>query len=306
MVPYHLGVAFILKSRSSMFEDAQKIGASSGGALIALLSMIELQQWPSFCNLLFSELIVQRKSYFSPARINLQSYVTKFFDLLPPNIHQLANDRLFISTTKFPKFTNAIYSHFESREELKDVVLATCFLPYASGIMPPKIKGKKHIDGLFSKNFIEFDDCETVIITPHPCNNASIKPTQKLNPYFSIDIGNMNLPVEPSNMLQVLRCFTQPRLVDCRSYFEQGMVDTLTYLTENGHIEAQKPHSNQILETIYEIVENFATMDTKNCIEPTSIINTLQMFLGATAINNSKQSGESDNLKDKTKNNVNK
>ena len=56
MVPYHLGVAFILKSRSSMFEDAQKIGASSGGALIALLSMIELQQWRNF---LFNENLVE-------------------------------------------------------------------------------------------------------------------------------------------------------------------------------------------------------------------------------------------------------
>ena len=65
MVPYHLGVAFILKSRSSMFEDAQKIGASSGGALIALLSMIELQQWRIF--FLFNENLVKINLFLPPS-----------------------------------------------------------------------------------------------------------------------------------------------------------------------------------------------------------------------------------------------
>ena len=65
------------------------------------------------------------------------------FQILPENIHVLANGRLHVSVTKVIDGTNTVCSNFSSKRELIQVVSSSAFIPVFSGQLPGKYRGSE-------------------------------------------------------------------------------------------------------------------------------------------------------------------
>ena len=50
-----------------------------------------------------------------------------------------------MSLTKVYDGKNMVVNQFDTREELIDVILASCFIPIFSGIVPPRYRGHRVI-----------------------------------------------------------------------------------------------------------------------------------------------------------------
>lgn len=61
-------------------------------------------------------------------------------EVLPPNAHELVNGKINISVTRVSDGKNCILSHFETRADLIQAILCSCFIPFWSGYIPPKFQ----------------------------------------------------------------------------------------------------------------------------------------------------------------------
>ncbi|XP_052401984.1 LOW QUALITY PROTEIN: patatin-like phospholipase domain-containing protein 4 [Carassius gibelio] len=63
-------------------------------------------------------------------------------EILPPNAHWLANERLHVSITHSKTHKNSMVSSFTSREDLIKVLLASCFMSLYAGLKPVEFQGQ--------------------------------------------------------------------------------------------------------------------------------------------------------------------
>lgn len=62
-------------------------------------------------------------------------------EVLPANAHELVNGKVNISVTRVSDGQNCILSHFETRADLIQAIVCSCFIPFWSGYIPPKFQG---------------------------------------------------------------------------------------------------------------------------------------------------------------------
>lgn len=82
-------------------------------------------------------------------------------DMLPIRAHKIASGNIGISVTKWKDFASTVVTHFDSRSDLIDAVVAGCFIPLWSGkLMPPTYRGTKCFDGAWTDNVpkLEIDE----------------------------------------------------------------------------------------------------------------------------------------------------
>lgn len=93
---------------------------------------------------------------------------------LPDNAHLMVNGKLHISLTRVYDGKNVIVSQFNSKEDLIAALNASCFIPFFSGILPPKFQGVRYMDGGFSDNLPTLDE-NTITVSPF-CGESDICP----------------------------------------------------------------------------------------------------------------------------------
>lgn len=77
-----------------------------------------------------------------------------------------------------------IVSHFDSREDLLQALLASAFIPVFSGILPPKFHGVRYMDGGFSDNLPALDE-NTITVSPF-CGESDICPRDDSSQLFHV------------------------------------------------------------------------------------------------------------------------
>lgn len=121
---------------------------------------------------------------FSPS-FNIQTCLLEGLQkFLPPDAHERVNGRLHISLTRSYDGKNIIVSHFDSREDLLQALLCACFIPGFSGILPPRLKGIRYMDGAFSDNLPILDE-NTVTVSPF-CGESDICPRDQSAQLFHV------------------------------------------------------------------------------------------------------------------------
>jgi len=78
----------------------------------------------------------------------------------------LCSGRLFISATRARDYANVVISEFDSRDELIQAILCSCFIPFYCGRTPPTYRGEHYIDGGFSDNQPGKWEPGTVTVSP--------------------------------------------------------------------------------------------------------------------------------------------
>ncbi|RXG71437.1 Patanin-like phospholipase domain-containing protein [Armadillidium vulgare] len=102
---------------------------------------------------------------FSPT-FNIENLLREgLLSVLPDDAHERVNGKIFISVTRVSDGKNVLLSHFDSREELIQALLASSFIPLFSGWKPITVRGVRYIDGCFSDNLPVLDS-HTITVSP--------------------------------------------------------------------------------------------------------------------------------------------
>lgn len=110
--------------------------------------------------------------------------IISFIQILPQDAHIKVSGKLHISLTRVRDGHNVIVSHFETREDLLQALLASAFIPFFSGFVPPKYHGVRYMDGGFSDNLPSLDE-NTITVSPF-CGESDICPRDDSSQLFHV------------------------------------------------------------------------------------------------------------------------
>ncbi|GLH05511.1 Patatin-like phospholipase domain-containing protein 2 [Gryllus bimaculatus] len=162
----------------------------------------------------------------------------KWEQVLPDNAHLLVNGKLHISLTRVYDGKNVIVSHFNSKEDLLQALLASCFVPVFSGLLPPRFHGIRYMDGGFSDNLPTLDE-NTITVSPF-CGESDICPRDPSSQLFHVNVANTSIELSKENMYRFTRILFPPKPEVLASMCQQGYEDALSFLHRNKLINCTR------------------------------------------------------------------
>ncbi|RWS00759.1 patatin-like phospholipase domain-containing protein 2, partial [Dinothrombium tinctorium] len=182
--------------------------------------------------------------------------------LLPKDAYCKVSGRLHISVTRVSDGQNVIISNFYSNEDIIQAVLCSCFIPFWSGIIPPKFHGVAYIDGAFSNNVIILDK-NTVTVSPFAggCDICPYDPT--LNS-VKVNLSNGSIALCPANYYRFVRIFYPPRPQMINTLCRQGYEDALRFLQQTDRVWCFKCASLRYAAAESEKTESERSRRAKN------------------------------------------
>lgn len=155
--------------------------------------------------------------------------------LLPENAHKLCSGRLFISLTRVSDGKNVLMSEFESRDQLIQALKCSCFIPFYSGLRPPKINGVAYMDGGFSDNQPSVEGGDTVTVSPF-AGDSDICPIDDSFNLMEINFSNTSISICPGNLYRLARIFFPPDPEILSRMCQQGFDDAVRFLQKHNMI----------------------------------------------------------------------
>lgn len=157
LFPYHVGVATMLKDKR-VITPATPIGGSSAGALVAALIATDIPAERA----LEACFRINDKWRATVLQRDLKGLVHEVLDeILPQDAHQRLNARpgrvrVAVTELQFNRpqapFRPQVIESFASREDLIEVLLASCCVPFWFTQLPPYVtcRGVPSVDGFFA------------------------------------------------------------------------------------------------------------------------------------------------------------
>ncbi|GFG36936.1 hypothetical protein Cfor_12474 [Coptotermes formosanus] len=177
--------------------------------------------------------------------------------VLPDDAHIRVNGKLHISLTRVYDGKNVIVSQFSSKEDLVQALLASSFIPLFSGILPPKFRGIRYMDGGFSDNLPMLDE-NTITVSPF-CGESDICPRDLSSQLFHINFSNTSIELSRHNINRFVRILFPPKPEVLANMCKQGFDDALMFLHRNNLISCTRCLAVQstfvISETLDESLE---------------------------------------------------
>ncbi|KAI4472420.1 hypothetical protein M0802_016842 [Mischocyttarus mexicanus] len=201
---------------------------------------------------------------FSPS-INIHEILLKSLQkFLPEDAHILVNGKLHISLTRVYDGKNVIISHFSSREDLLQALLASSFIPFFSGILPPRFHGIRYIDGGFSDNLPTLDE-NTITVSPF-CGESDICPRDTSSQLFHVMVANTSIELSKQNIYRFARILFPPNPKILSNMCKQGFDDALRFLHRNNLINCTRCLAVQSTFVISETLDESIEYDPE-CLE---------------------------------------
>ncbi|KAJ1454511.1 hypothetical protein M885DRAFT_521793 [Pelagophyceae sp. CCMP2097] len=159
LFPYHIGVADRLRE-SGLLSDATPLQGASGGALAACVAAANL---PVADALEASIEIAERCNAKGGGFWNLGPVLRAVLDgsvgcdIIGAETHRVLTDRASPANVSYtaigasPFLNKRTAAHFSSRQDLVDVLCASCHIPLYSGLNPVvSVRGELALDGFYS------------------------------------------------------------------------------------------------------------------------------------------------------------
>ncbi|XP_016312230.1 patatin-like phospholipase domain-containing protein 2 isoform X2 [Sinocyclocheilus anshuiensis] len=148
LMAYYCGVYSCLFERAPfLLKGVKKICGASSGALMGAILACQMSPAKS-CENLLDMSRETRKGTLGAVHpsFDLLKIVRNFLNRdLPDDAHLLASGRLFVSLTRVSDGTNVLVSEFDSKEDLTQALICSCFYPLYCGVIPPRYHGIAHI-----------------------------------------------------------------------------------------------------------------------------------------------------------------
>ncbi|XP_003742267.1 patanin-like phospholipase domain-containing protein [Galendromus occidentalis] len=227
---YHVGVALAFRDFAPHIAKRKVLGTSSG----ALAAMCLVSDFPmdkavnnivkmaKHCRSLSLGPLHPKFNIFDIMRGDLETY-------MPEDAHIRSSGRLFVTVTNALTLESEIITNFESREELIDVLMASCFIPYFLGFVPPKVRNTRYIDGGISCNIPVLDQY-TITVSPFPGESI-------IGPRF----GNLpKVAFMPETALRLCKTVFAPPAYVLEELVHQGYDDAINFLQESKLISCSE------------------------------------------------------------------
>ena len=118
---------------------------------------------------------------------NIQTVLLEgLLKILPEDAHLRVSGKLHISLTRVYDGKNVIVSDFPTRHDLIQALICSAFIPFFSGLIPPKFQGVRYMDGGYSDNLPSLDE-HTITVSPF-CGESDICPRDDSMQLFHVSI----------------------------------------------------------------------------------------------------------------------
>ncbi|XP_024647384.2 patatin-like phospholipase domain-containing protein 4 isoform X3 [Macaca nemestrina] len=200
---YHLGAASALcRHGKKLLKDVKAFAGASAGSLVAsvlLTAPEKIEECNQFTYKFAEEIRRQSFGAVTPGYDIMAQLRSGMESILPPNAHELAQNRLHVSITNTRTRENHLVSTFSSREDLIKVLLASSFVPIYAGLKPVEYKGQKWVDGGLTNALPILPVGRTVTISPFS-GRLDISPQDKgqLDLYVNIAKQDIMVLLSPS------------------------------------------------------------------------------------------------------------
>ncbi|KAJ2950409.1 hypothetical protein O0L34_g8651 [Tuta absoluta] len=236
---YHVGVATCFKKYAPHLLLGKISGASFGAiSACCLLCDLPIGELTSDVLRCVREARAGSLGPFSPS-FSIQNILLEGMEkYLPPDVHKIVSGKLHISLTRVYDGQNVIVSEFATREDLLQALLASCFVPVFSGMLPPRFHGIRYMDGGFSDNLPVLDE-NTITVSPF-CGESDICPRDVSSQLFHVNLANTSIELSKQNINRFARILFPPKPEVLSSMCKQGFDDALRFLHRNNMISCTR------------------------------------------------------------------
>ncbi|KAM3968027.1 brummer [Aphomia sociella] len=263
---YHVGVAVCFKKYAPHLLLG-KISGASFGALSAccLLCDLPIGELTSDVLRVVGEARAGSLGPFSPS-FNIQNVLLEGMEkYLPQDVHKLVSGKLHISLTRVYDGKNVIVSEFPTREDLLQALLASCFVPVFSGMLPPRFHGIRYMDGGFSDNLPVLDE-NTITVSPF-CGESDICPRDLSSQLFHVNVANTSIELSKQNINRFARILFPPKPEVLSNMCKQGFDDALRFLHRNNMISCTRCLAVQSTFQLQDVLDDNAYEYDPDCEE---------------------------------------
>ncbi|KHN74143.1 Uncharacterized protein C05D11.7 [Toxocara canis] len=231
---YHAGVCAAIKEYAPQLLCGPVSGASAGSIISACL----------VCNVCISRATSIILNVVNQARSHTFGALNRDFDLmgivradlemeLPENAHVLCSGRLRISLTRMSDMKNVVVSQFDSKADLIQAIICSCFIPVYGGLQYPQFHGETYIDGGVTDNQPVVDK-HTITVSPFSGANDICPSDADSASMFDLMFAGTSIRFTANNLYRVLVSLFPPSADACSRMCRQGFTDALRFLTNNG------------------------------------------------------------------------
>ncbi|XP_042268400.1 patatin-like phospholipase domain-containing protein 2 [Thunnus maccoyii] len=238
---YYLGaLSCILERVPQLVQGASKIcGASSGCLVAAALTVgFPIEQLCVDVLTVAKEARKNTLGVFHPTFSLLRTVRDSLLEKLPHDAHLRASGKLCVSLTRLTDGKNVLVSEFDSREELIQVLMCSCFFPVYCGFMPPSYRGVHYMDGALSNNMPLLEQRNTITMAPFS-GESDICPREGTFNFVEVHYGNVSIQVNTGNVHRVYTSFLPPRIEKLAEICNNGYVDALRFLGDRDLLGTQ-------------------------------------------------------------------
>ncbi|XP_018541203.1 patatin-like phospholipase domain-containing protein 2 [Lates calcarifer] len=240
---YYVGAtSCILEQFPRFIQDASKIYGASAGALMAAILAVGIPLEKCCASLMFmaKEARKHKLGPLHPAYNLLQIVKDSLLGSLPEDAHVRASGKLCVSLTRVSDGKNVLVSEFDSREELIQALVCSCFVPFYCGVIPPTYRGVHYVDGAVSDNLPRCHLKNTVTFSAY-AGESDICPRASTLNFHEVRFNNVSIQVNSENMYRVASTFFPPEPEAMSEICQYGYIDALRFLQENNLISGECP-----------------------------------------------------------------
>ncbi|XP_005379508.1 PREDICTED: patatin-like phospholipase domain-containing protein 3 isoform X2 [Chinchilla lanigera] len=240
---YYVGATRCLSERAPhLLRDARMFFGCSAGALhgVTFLAGVPIDRTLQLLMDLVREARGRNMSTLHP-NFNLCKHLRQGLEeVLPDNVHQIISGKICISLTRVSDGENVLVSDFQSKEEVVDALLCSCFIPFFCGLIPPTFRGVRYVDGGASNNLPVLDSQTTITVSPY-YGEYDICPKVKSTNFLHVNITNLSLRLCLENLYLLSKAFFPPDVKVMGEICLRGYLDALRFLEENGICSGSQP-----------------------------------------------------------------
>ncbi|XP_053280051.1 patatin-like phospholipase domain-containing protein 2 [Pleuronectes platessa] len=236
MATYQLGVAQCFHNYVPwILRTAPYVLGASAGSLVAAAVVCEMS--PITIRDEMIHFAKQMKAFplgpFNPS-VNvfhwLESILNKY---LPPDAHHLASGRLAVAMTRLSDGKHIVTTEFQSKEDVVQALLCSCYVPGYCGISPPSFKGEYYVDGGFSgmQPVPPVSCSHTLTVSPFS-GETDICPSDTPC-IWDMVVSGATLKGNMANSFRVLNALYPIALETLDQAYYSGYKDTIDFLQRN-------------------------------------------------------------------------
>ncbi|MBN3303069.1 PLPL4 protein, partial [Amia calva] len=225
---YHLGVATALQRHAGkLLTAAQAFAGASGGALVAAVLATVPDKLEVLCaDTLKKRTRLENEHCFLVSREGIEQ-------ILPPDAHEVAGDRLHVSITHRETGANRLVSSFASREDLVKVLLASSFVPVYAGMNAVEYKGEKWIDGGLTDSLPVLPVGRTITVSPFS-GRLDICPQHDGLLNLRIRVMKQEIMLSADNLTRLGQALFPPEPARLETLCQQGHDDAVRFLKKEN------------------------------------------------------------------------